>query len=236
MGAHAGSKPGIFPPVPFYFKGKLSRLRKQARRLQAKIARIRAARPGRYKHLCPYCKVRREWQRCWNKIHHLHEEMAKQVATRIVAACVHHGVDLLRFEDLLWSSHAPKRDAGSWLAWWQVHWFHGQVQDRAALLARLAGIDVEWADARNTSKRCSRCRKLGSRKGKTFTCSDPACGLRLDADLNAARNIGVARTSPRLHATASGARYHPNVVPVGNCINSEGQDSDVQDFQCLKLR
>ncbi|MBD3188539.1 MerR family DNA-binding transcriptional regulator, partial [Candidatus Bathyarchaeota archaeon] len=31
-----------------------------------------------------------------------------------------------------------------------------------------------------------------------------------------AGGIGVARTSPRLHATASGARYHPNVVPVGN--------------------
>jgi len=94
--------------------------------------------------------------------------MARQVATRIVAACVHHGVDLLRFEDLSWSSHASKRESGSWLASWQVHWFFSQVQERATLLARIAGIAVELVDARGTSKRCSACGAAGVREGKRF--------------------------------------------------------------------
>jgi IS605 OrfB family transposase len=38
-----------------------------------------------------------------------------------------------------------------------------------------------------TSRRCSRCDKLGIRAGCSFRC--PLCGLRLHADLNAARNI-----------------------------------------------
>jgi hypothetical protein len=90
----------------------------------------------------PNFVARREWQRCWRKVRHMHEEVARQVATRIVAACVHHVVGMLRFEDLSWSSHSAKRETGAWLASWQVHWFFSEVQERATRLARLAGIAV----------------------------------------------------------------------------------------------
>ncbi|MBD3185572.1 transposase, partial [Candidatus Bathyarchaeota archaeon] len=53
------------------------------------------------------------------------------------------------------------------------------------------------AHAPYTSQKCSRCGKRGERKGKTFTCADPTCGLVLDSDLSAARNVGVAPSSPR---------------------------------------
>ena len=56
------------------------------------------------------------------------------------------------------------------------------------------GISVEMVDAAYTSKTCSRCGERGIRKGKVFRC--PACGLQLDSDLNAARNIATAKQSP----------------------------------------
>ena len=70
-------------------------------------------------------------------------------------------------------------------------------------------MQVELVDARGTSRRCSRCGHHGIRQGKSFTCTNPACGTRIDADLNSARNIQVAPLSPRLHANGEGARYPP---------------------------
>ena len=181
----------------------------QARLLQRQKDLLRQRFGKRCKHVMRYFVTRREWQRCWRRVRHLHEEMARQVATRIVAACVHHGVELLRFEDLSWSSHASKRESGSWLASWQVHWFFSQVQERATRLARLAGIAVELVDARGTSKRCSACGVVGIRDGKRFSCTNEDCGTKVDSDLNGSRNVRIAQSSPRLHAKVEGARFRP---------------------------
>ncbi|MEX2717303.1 MAG: zinc ribbon domain-containing protein, partial [Candidatus Sigynarchaeota archaeon] len=162
------------------------------------------------------------------------EEMARQVATRIVAACVHHGVELLRFEDLSWSSHASKRESGSWLASWQVHWFFSQVQDRATRLARLAGIAVELVDARGTSKRCSACGAIGVRDGKTFTCTNEGCEMVVDSDLNGARNVRIAPASPRLHAKGGDARYRPLACLSSTNLSLEEPGLDVQVRPSLK--
>jgi transposase len=145
---------------------------------------------------------------------HLHEEMARQVATRLVAACKYYHVQVLRFEDLSWSHHSAKRVSGAWLSAWQVHWFFSQVQARAALLARLAGIAVELVDARGTSKRCSACNTTGIRKGKTFSCTNDGCKKVVDSDLNAARNVRIAPISPRPRVKGEGARYRPLACPV----------------------
>ena len=181
----------------------------RARALQRQKDLLRHRFGKRCKHARQYFVARREWQRCWRRVRHMHEEIARQVATRIVAACVHHGVGLLRFEDLSWSSRSSKRESGSWLASWQVHWFFSQVQERATLLARLAGIAVEFVDARGTSKRCSACGAVGVRDGKRFSCMIDGCGKKVDSDLNGARNVRIASTSPRLHAKVEGARFRP---------------------------
>ncbi|MHA1683996.1 MAG: zinc ribbon domain-containing protein [Promethearchaeota archaeon] len=234
----AGSKDSwLEPPFPasfFRFKQKLSRLTHHARCLQARVGNLKASRPGRYKRLRRYFKLRREWKRIWNRIRNLHGEMTRQLATRLVEACKHHVVALLRIEDLSWSTHSSRDAIGSWLSSRQVHGFHGQIQARVVQLSAQAGIAVEWVDARNTSKRCSRCGIIGKRKGKTFTCSDPACGLRLDSDLNAARNIMVAGLSPRLYAKGTGSRYNPVASPVRVGSNSDEKGSDVQHRPCLK--
>ncbi|MBN1214465.1 MAG: transposase, partial [Candidatus Lokiarchaeota archaeon] len=80
-----------------------------------------------------------------------------------------------------------KQDAGLFIAFWQVHWFHSHVQQAIKLQSMHQGIRFRKVPARNTSKRCSCCGKLGNCSGKQFIC--PHCGLSLDADLNAARNI-----------------------------------------------
>jgi transposase len=195
-------------PAP-NLKRELVTLALQARALQQKKDRLRRRYRGFYRHVWQCFVTRREWQRCWRKMRHVHEEMARQVATRLVAACRHHGVQVLRFEDLSWSRHSAKRVSGAWLSSWQVHWFFSQVQARATLLARLAGIAVELVDARGTSKRCSACNTTGIRAGKTFSCTNDGCKKVMDSDLNAARNVRIAPISPRPRAKGEGARYRP---------------------------
>ncbi|MBN2151072.1 MAG: transposase, partial [Candidatus Lokiarchaeota archaeon] len=141
---------------------------------------------------------------------------------------------LLRFEDLSWSSHSAKRESGSWLASWQLHWFFSEVQGRATRLARLAGIAVELVDARGTSKRCSACGTTGIRDGKTFTCTNEDCGKRVDSDLNGSRNVRIAPTSPRLHARREGARYRPLACRASTSLSLEGLGLDVQVRPVLK--
>jgi transposase len=200
-------------------KRKLIVLMSRARALQRQKDLLRQRYRGRYKHAWRYFVARREWQRCWRKVRHLQEEIARQVATRIVAACKHQGVELLRFEDLSWSSHSAKRVSGAWLATWQVHWFFSQIQERATRLARLAGIAVELVDARGTSKRCSACGTIGSRNGKTFSCTNKDCGKRVDSDLNGSRNVRFAPTSPRPYTKGEGARYRPLACHVSTSPN-----------------
>ena len=205
-------------PVP-NVKRKLIALQSRARALQRQKDMLRQRYRGRYKHAWRYFVARCEWQRCWRKVRHLHEEIARQVATRIVAACKHHEVGLLRFEDLSWSSHSTKRVSGTWLAAWQVHWFFSQVQERATRLARLAGVAVELVDARGTSKRCSACGAIGNRNGKTFSCTNKDCEKMMDSDLNGSRNVQFAPASPRLHAKGEGARYRPLACHVSTSLN-----------------
>ena len=141
-----------------------------------------------------YQRLRREWKRVWRKIKNLHLELARQLATRVIAACQHHEVNVLRLEDLSWAKHSGKNEVGYFLATWQVHWFFAKVQALLVPMVERNGIQVEWVNAKNTSQRCSRCGKLGTRMNKIFKC--PQCGLELDSDLNAARNIQVAPLSP----------------------------------------
>jgi len=169
------------------YKRRLTNLQFLTRRLQAKLKRYANSHSKRYRHKVKYLKLRREWKRTWQKLRNVHDELARQVATRIVAACVHEGVDLIRVEDLRWVKPSKKQEIGYFLSTWQVHWFHSRIQECLTWRAQQEGIRVEKVSARNTSTHCSRCGSRGARHGKVFSC--PACGLTLDADLNAARNI-----------------------------------------------
>ncbi len=68
-------------------------------------------------------------------------------------------------------------------------WSFFQLQVFLRYKAEHVGIEVAEVDPRNTSRTCSNCGHCdkANRKRHTFTCK--ACGYRLHADLNAAKNI-----------------------------------------------
>jgi len=55
--------------------------------------------------------------------------------------------------------------------------------------AKLNGLDVQFIDPRNTSKTCSKCGSMNTKRPKPdlFICND--CGMRMNADKNGAINI-----------------------------------------------
>ncbi|MFQ5978210.1 MAG: transposase [Candidatus Heimdallarchaeota archaeon] len=181
---------------PTNFKRKLYHLQQEARRLRSLLTRYRNRHRPTYKQKMKYNRLRRAWKRVWRQLKALHTEMAQQLALRILTVAQYHQVRRIRIEDLSWARHSAKADSGYWLATWQVHWFYAQIQDRVANGATRLGIQVEWVNPRETSKRCSRCGRLGQRpeNGKAFHC--PHCGIQLDSDLNAARNLHLVPSSP----------------------------------------
>jgi putative transposase len=66
-------------------------------------------------------------------------------------------------------------------------WQHRQIVHYARCRAEEHGMSVETVDPAYTSKTCSRCGVLGTRKRHRFSCR--ACGHTAHADVNAAKNI-----------------------------------------------
>lgn len=70
-------------------------------------------------------------------------------------------------------------------------WSYYQLEQFLIYKAKTKGIGIEYIDARYTSQRCSKCDHIcrSNRKQHSFCCKQ--CGFRLNADLNASRNIVV---------------------------------------------
>lgn len=66
-------------------------------------------------------------------------------------------------------------------------WNFSDLRAKIEYKARLAGVAVVLVKPRYSSKMCSQCLHIGSRNGESFKCSH--CGLRMHADINAAKNI-----------------------------------------------
>jgi putative transposase len=73
-------------------------------------------------------------------------------------------------------------------------WRYRDLADKIEYKAEAAGIPVQYVDPRKTSKTCSRCgseNDVGA--AKQYKCSE--CGVELNRDLNAARNIASRGTT-----------------------------------------
>ena len=168
-------------------KRKLTNLQKEAYLLQAKRDSYKNRHPKIFRNKIKFMKLRRELKRVWRKINNIHQELAHQIGSRIIEACKHHDVKFLSIENLSWAKHGRKAEVGFYLSKNQVHWFFEKVQHIIMSRARQEQIEIRKVDARNTSKRCSRCNTMGMRVGKKFEC--PHCNLKMDSDKNASINI-----------------------------------------------
>jgi len=71
------------------------------------------------------------------------------------------------------------------------NWSYFQLEQFLKYKADAKGIKVQYIDARYTSQRCSSCGFIlrSNRKQHSFECK--SCGFKLNADLNASRNICI---------------------------------------------
>ena len=76
-------------------------------------------------------------------------------------------------------------------------WSFAELRSIIEYKAAAIGKKVMVIDPRYTSRTCSRCgfQKKENRNGRTFKCK--SCGFRIDADLNASRNIATFSRSDR---------------------------------------
>lgn len=172
-------------------KLKLIRLREQIVFLQQKKnnyeQRLLARDITNYRAKLKWNKTRRSLSLCWDRLNRLNVQIVNHLNNYILKIASFWKVSAIKVEDLRWATHSKKRDAGKFMAFWQTHWFYSQVQNAVKLQCDLNSIRFQKVPARYTSQRCSCCGKLGSRTSKRFSCS--RCGLKLDSDLNASRNV-----------------------------------------------
>jgi putative transposase len=71
----------------------------------------------------------------------------------------------------------------------------GTLANMVAYKAESAGCQVVFVDAKNTTQECSQCHEIVKKTLADRTHDCPACGLSIDRDLNAARNILARATA-----------------------------------------
>ena len=176
---------------PSNIKWKLIKLRKQITLLQKKKnnyeQRLLFQHITRYRTKLKWNKTRRTLSLCWNRLHRINQQIVNHLNSRVISIAKFWNISTIKVENLKWVTHTNKKEGGTFLSFWQTHWFYSQVQTAIELQCRLHSILFQKVPAYKTSQRCSSCGKLGLRKGRIFACRH--CGLKLDADLNASRNI-----------------------------------------------
>ncbi|MBD3213066.1 MAG: transposase [Candidatus Lokiarchaeota archaeon] len=154
--------------------------------------------PGDNSRLTPRYRYKSEYNRLYRiqksldrRMQNLHSELVNLTSHHLVDLARLHEVTEIKFEDLRWSQHQRKDQIGYFLSSWQRHWFFSQIIQASTHLATQYSIKTLLVNPKATSYRCCKCgnEKKEDRQEKVFKCSQ--CGIQLDADLNAARNIAM---------------------------------------------
>jgi IS605 OrfB family transposase len=165
--------------------------------------------------------ARKKLKRISERLGRFRKDCDHVLSKQLVALC--EPGDTLVFEDL---THIRSRIRGR----------HGQQQRRlhswsfhrllecASYKALPAGALVATVDPRNTSRRCSCCgdiHKANRKSQSEFQCKQ--CGYRLNADLNAARNIRDRHHARGAIRAACGPTVNRPIVPTVRMGNREAQ-------------
>ena len=165
-----------------------------------------------YDHWCREFEKRRgEMQQCGTQAAHnallrlgkREEAWRKQyihtVANELVAEAAEHDCDVIAFEDL-----TDIRERLPHATWHHV-WAFRCLFEYVSYKAPEQGVSVEQVEPNHTSQRCSRmdCRftHKDNRHGERFYCQN--CGYEVNADYNAAKNIGLRYVRKRIHRLRS---------------------------------
>ena len=114
-----------------------------------------------------------------------------KISRAIVNWCLARGVGTIRMEKLEGIRNRRRRDRRDRAR--SLHsWSFYRLQQFIAYKARLAGIRVEWVEAKNTSRTCPQCGhcEKENRNGIWFRCR--SCGYHGHADAVGALNISRA--------------------------------------------
>jgi len=132
-------------------------------------------------------------EEAWRK-QHLHT-----VANEIVTEAVEHECDVIVFEDL-----TDIRERLSQAKWHHI-WAFRRLVEYVEYKAPANGVSVEQVEPNHTSQRCSRTdcgfTHEDNRDGEQFCCLK--CGYEVNADYNAAKNVGIRYAWKQKHSLRS---------------------------------
>jgi len=137
------------------------------------------------------------------------------VANEIVTESVEHECDVIVFEDL---TDIRERLPG---AKWHHIWAFRRLVEYVSYKAPERGVSVEQVEPNHTSQRCSRTdcgfTHEDNRDGEQFCCLK--CGYEVNADYNAAKNVGMRYVQKRTHSLRSSPKSAGGDAPVDVRIN-----------------
>ena len=144
------------------------------------------------------------------------------VANEIVSEAVEHDCDVIVFEDLTdIRERLPQ-------AKWHHIWAFRRLYEYVSYKAPEQDVSVEQIEPTHTSQRCSRTdcgfTHEANRHGEHFECQK--CGYEVNADYNAAKNIGLRYARKRKHRLRSSPKSGSGDAPVdvrlnGGMLNGE---------------
>ena len=145
------------------------------------------------------------------------------IANELVSEAVEHDCDVIAFEDLTdIRERLPQ-------AKWHHIWAFRRLFEYVSYKGPEQGVSVEQVEPNHTSQRCSRTdcgfTHDGNRHGEQFECQK--CGYEVNADYNAAKNIGVRYARKRQHKLRSSPKSGSGDAQVdvrvnGGTLNSKG--------------
>ncbi|WP_227379195.1 RNA-guided endonuclease InsQ/TnpB family protein [Haladaptatus halobius] len=137
------------------------------------------------------------------------------VANELVSEAIEHDCDVIVFEDL-----TDVRERLPHAKWHHV-WAFRRLYEYVKYKAPEKGVSVEQVAPNHTSQRCSRMdcgfTHEDNRHGERFCCQK--CGYEVNADFNAAKNIGLRYARKRTHRLRSSPKSGGGDAQVDVCVN-----------------
>lgn len=116
--------------------------------------------------------------------------------SKSLVATAKHSRKALAVEDLKGIRERSETVFSREMRWLMGNWSFDQLRQFLGYKAEAAGVPLVSVDPRNTSRTCSKCghcEKANRKSQAKFLCL--SCGFELNADANAAINIGVRAES-----------------------------------------